>query len=100
VIKVLLSCGAPTKARDGIDNNMPDTWVTFNGYTAAACLIDQYSQTQGDTVEGQRGSNSNRIKSSRSGLDSSFTTDLATGEKMTQFSSSSILLSEEKAVNE
>jgi hypothetical protein len=35
----------------------------------------------------------------RSGLDSSFTTDLATGDKMTQFSSGSILLSEEKTVN-
>ncbi|WKT38187.1 Ankyrin repeat [Fusarium oxysporum f. sp. vasinfectum] len=65
VIKVLLSCGAPTKARDGIEGNTPASWATFNGHTAAACLIEQYSQTQDDTVEGQRGSHSDQIKSSR-----------------------------------
>ncbi|EXK83840.1 hypothetical protein FOQG_11998 [Fusarium oxysporum f. sp. raphani 54005] len=44
-IEVLLNCGSPKEARDGMEGKTPAEWARLSGYLSAADLIEEYSQS-------------------------------------------------------
>ncbi|RBA09666.1 hypothetical protein FPRO05_05602 [Fusarium proliferatum] len=116
-IEILLDCGAPTEAKDGMEGKTSADWARLGGFTDAANLIEQHShnprlmnkiELDSDTQSGihtdtygERGTIEvwqprvgyfPNYYERRSGLDSSYITSITAGDKTLVLNSSILLL--------